>query len=131
MTAPVEEFGPGFEARPEAVLEGMGTPIAGRSLGQIAWMRLKRDKVAIAGGVFVIFLIVVAIFAPLIVDLLGHPPNEFHESLVDPDLQTPQGGFGGASRGVLFGIEPGNGGGLLSRVVYGRPVFLPLPLPAP
>ena len=55
------------------MLEGVGQPIAGRSLGQIAWMRLKRDKVAIAGGVFVIFLIVVAIFAPLIVDLLGHP----------------------------------------------------------
>src|SRR5436305_524321 len=39
MTAPVEEYGSGFQAQPEAVLEGMGTPIAGRSLGQIAWMR--------------------------------------------------------------------------------------------
>ena len=46
MTAPVEEYGSGFQAQPEAVLEGIGTPIAGRSLGQIAWMRLKRDKVA-------------------------------------------------------------------------------------
>jgi peptide/nickel transport system permease protein len=124
MTAPVEEFGPGFEARPEAVLEGMGTPIAGRSLGQIAWMRLKRDKVAIAGGVFVIFLIVVAIFAPLIVNLLGHPPNEFHESLVDPDLQTPQGQFGGTSRDFLFGIEPVNGRDLFSRIVYGSRISL-------
>src|SRR5947199_7844511 len=109
MTAPVEEFGPGFEARPEAVLEGSGAPIAGRSLGQIAWMRLKRDKVAIAGGVVVAFLIVVAIFAPLIVDALGHPPNEFHEKLVDPDLQVPTGSFGGVSRQFLFGIEPANG----------------------
>jgi peptide/nickel transport system permease protein len=124
MTAPVEEFGSGFEAQPEAVLEGVGTPIAGRSLGQIAWMRLKRDKVAIAGGLFVIFLILVAVFAPLIVDLLGHPPNEFHESLVDPDLQTPVGKFGGASREFLFGIEPVNGRDLFSRIVYGSRISL-------
>ena len=41
--------------------------IEGRSLGQIAWGRLRRDKVALAGAVFIIFLILVAIFAPLIV----------------------------------------------------------------
>lgn len=38
--------------------------IEGRSPGRIAWMRLKRDKVALAGGVIVVFLILVAIFAP-------------------------------------------------------------------
>jgi peptide/nickel transport system permease protein len=124
MTAPVEEFGPGFEARPEAVLEGVGAPIAGRSLGQIAWMRLKRDKVAIAGGVFVLLLIVMAIFAPLIVDLLGHPPDEFHENLVNPDLQTPNGPFGGASRDFLFGIEPVHGRDLFSRILYGSQISL-------
>jgi peptide/nickel transport system permease protein len=124
MTAPVEEFGSGYEARPEAVLEGAGTPIAGRSLGQIAWTRLKRDKVAIAGGVVVIFLIVVAIFAPLIVNVLGHPPNEFHEELVNPDLQVPDGQFGGASKDFLFGVEPVNGRDLFSRVVYGSRVSL-------
>ena len=31
-----------------------------------------------------IFLVLVAIFAPLIVKLLGHPPNEFHQDLIDP-----------------------------------------------
>jgi peptide/nickel transport system permease protein len=124
MTAPIEEFGTGLEARPEAVLEGAGVPIAGRSLGQIAWMRLKRDRVAIAGGVVVVFLIVAAIFAPLIVDVLGHPPNEFHESLVNPDLQTPEGKFGGVSRDFLFGIEPVNGRDLFSRVVYGSRISL-------
>ena len=31
-----------------------------------------------------VFLILVAIFAPLIVKLLGHPPNEFHQDLIDP-----------------------------------------------
>jgi peptide/nickel transport system permease protein len=124
MTAPVEEFGAGFEAQPEAVLKGVGAPIAGRSLGQIAWMRLKRDKVAIAGGIVVVLLILGAIFAPLIVDLLGHPPNEFHESLVNPDLQVPDGKFGGVSREFLFGIEPVNGRDLFSRVLYGSRISL-------
>jgi peptide/nickel transport system permease protein len=124
MTAPVEEFGSGFEAQPEAVLENAGTPIAGRSLGQIAWTRLKRDKVAITGGLVVVFLILVAVFAPLIVDLLGHPPNEFHEALVNPDLQVPDGRFGGVSKDFLFGIEPVNGRDLFSRVVYGSRISL-------
>ncbi|HZO67531.1 MAG TPA: hypothetical protein VFB74_21250, partial [Kribbellaceae bacterium] len=52
--------------------------IEGRSPGQIAWMRLKRDKVAIAGGIVIILLILMAIFAPLIVKAFGDPPNEFH-----------------------------------------------------
>src|SRR3954470_16637297 len=127
MTPPVEEYGSGFEAQPEAVLEGMGTPIAGRSLGQIAWMRLKRDKVAIAGGIVVILLILMAIFAPLIVDLLGHPPNEFHQdpALLDPALgNLPRGPFGGMSKEFLFGLEPVNGRDLFSRIVYGSRISL-------
>jgi hypothetical protein len=30
-------------------------PIEGRSLGQIAWRRLRRDRVAMAGGIFIVF----------------------------------------------------------------------------
>jgi peptide/nickel transport system permease protein len=105
-----------------------GTPgkaIQGRSLGQIAWGRLKRDRVAMAGGVVVILLILVAIFAPWIVKLLGHPPNEFHQdsSLIDPAL-GPTGKFGGMSRQFLFGLEPVNGRDLFSRVVYGARISL-------
>src|SRR3712207_1004295 len=47
-----------------------GKAIEGRSLGRIAWTRLKRDKVAIAGGVVVVLLILIAILAPLIVRYL-------------------------------------------------------------
>ena len=68
MTAPLEVSGTAAEAQPEAGLAGIeAKAIEGRSLGQIAWTRLKRDKVAMAGGVVVILLILVAIFAPLIV----------------------------------------------------------------
>ncbi len=108
--------------------EPPGTPetraIEGRSLGRIAWTRLKRDKVAIGGAVVVILLILVAVFAPLIVKVLGHPPNEFHEDLIDPDLQSPKGAFGGISAKFLFGLEPTNGRDLFSRIVYGSRISL-------
>ena len=108
MTAPLDVTGAQIEAQPEAGLAGVeATAVEGRSLGQIAWIRLKRDKVALAGGVVVILLILVAIFAPLIVKLLGHPPNEFHQdSSSTPSLQTPRGSFGGISWDFLFGVEP-------------------------
>ncbi|MDQ3825143.1 MAG: ABC transporter permease, partial [Actinomycetota bacterium] len=48
-----------------------GMAIQGRSLRQIAWRRLKRDRVALAGGGVVVGLLLVATFAPLIVAVLG------------------------------------------------------------
>ena len=54
----------------EAAVGGMGggatepaaTPaIAGRSLGQIAWLRLRRDRVAMTGGVVIVVLILLAV----------------------------------------------------------------------
>ncbi len=98
--------------------------IEGRSLSKIAWTRLKRDKVALTGGAVVIFLILVAVCAPLVVTLLGHPPNEFHQKLIDPDLGIPTGKFGGISKSFLFGLEPGNGRDLFSRIVYGSRISL-------
>src|SRR5690348_12132040 len=109
----------------EAVLgEAVPKKIQGRSLGQIAWMRLKRDKVAMAGAGVVIFLVLVAIFAPLIVKLVGHPPNEFHQTLIDPSLQIPKGKFGGISWSYPFGLEPVNGRDLFSRIIYGSRISL-------
>ncbi len=99
MTVPLEVGG--SVSQPEDVLLG-ATQIEGRSLGQIAWRRLKRDKVALAGGAVLVLLILVAIFAPLIVKLLGHPPNEFHQDLIDTPNGTlgPKGPLGGHELGV-------------------------------
>jgi len=57
------EVDPSAKASPEAVLAGPGRRIEGRSLGQIALMRLRRDKVAMAGGVVVILLTIFAVLA--------------------------------------------------------------------
>ncbi|MQA95305.1 MAG: ABC transporter permease subunit [Streptosporangiales bacterium] len=124
LTAPLDVTGTAGEVTPEATLSGAERAIQGRSLGQIAWMRLRRDRVAIAGGIVVILLILMAIFAPLIVRVIGHPPNEWHQEMIDPTLSTAKGVFGGVSLDFLFGVEPLNGRDLFSRVVYGARVSI-------
>ncbi len=51
--------------------------VEARSPSQQAWRRLKRDRLAIVGGVVIILMILVAfIGAPVASHLLGHGPNE-------------------------------------------------------
>ena len=49
--------------------------ITGRSPKELIAIRFKRDKFAIAGVVFLIFVFAMAIFAPLIAKAVGHDPN--------------------------------------------------------
>lgn len=98
--------------------------IAGRSLRQIAWRRLKRDKVAIGGGITVIVLIVIALLAPLLSKWFGHPIDEYHIDKIDPTIGVPLGPFGGISREFLLGVEPTSGRDVFSRIVYGAQTSL-------
>ncbi|MFC9063255.1 ABC transporter permease, partial [Streptomyces sp. NPDC057074] len=91
MTAPLHE--PTAEAAPSAAEEAAvagaeAKAVQGRSLGRIAWERLKRDKLALTGGVVVLLLVVVAIFAPLITNIVGQDPDVYHEDLIDPLFGT-------------------------------------------
>jgi ABC-type antimicrobial peptide transport system permease subunit len=85
MAVPIDvATGPGGpEPTPTPAVAGKA--IEGRSLGQIAWMRLRQDKVAMAGGIVVIFLILVAIFGPYVVQ----NPLTYHENLIDPTFSRP------------------------------------------
>ena len=125
MTTPLDLPGSASEADPEAVLAGVDRKaIQGRSLGQIAWMRLKRDKIAMVGAGVIVFLILLAIFAPLIVKFLGHPPLEFHREKIDQSTLTPNESFGGMSWDFLFGVEPLWGRDIFSRILYGARISL-------
>jgi len=120
MAVPIDvATGPGGpEPTPAPAVAGKA--IEGRSLGQIAWMRLRQDKVAMAGGIVVIFLILVAIFGPYLVQ----NPLTFHENLIDPTFSRPYGTLGGISAAHPFGVEPITGRDLLARVVNGARVSL-------
>jgi peptide/nickel transport system permease protein len=124
MTAPLHDTAAAETAAVDVAAGVSAKVIEGRSPWSIAWLRLKRDKAALAGGVVVVFLVLVAVFAPLIVNALGHPPNEFHEEQIDPLFGTPIGSWGGISSDFLFGVEPINGRDVFSRVVYGARISL-------
>ncbi|HEX9031394.1 MAG TPA: ABC transporter permease [Streptosporangiaceae bacterium] len=116
MTAPIEITSAAAEASPDAILAGMaGKAIEGRSLGQIAWMRLRRDKVAVGGGVVVLLLTVLAFLGP---HLVGSP-LVYHPNLINPTFSRPIGPFGGISLNHPLGVEPITGRDMLSRIVNG------------
>jgi ABC-type dipeptide/oligopeptide/nickel transport system permease subunit len=100
---------------PEAIAAHAGGPILGRSLGQIAWRRLRRDRVAMAGGVIIIFLLLVAVIGPFLVQ----NPNAYNSNLIDPTFSRPIGSWGGISLAHPLGIEPITGRDMLARIVVG------------
>ena len=120
MAVPIDvATGPGGPP-PEPPVSAADKAIEGRSPGQIAWMRLRQDKLAMVGGGVVIFLILVAIFGPYLVQ----SPYTYHENLIDPTYSRPYGPWGGISLAHPFGLEPINGRDMLARVVYGARVSL-------
>jgi peptide/nickel transport system permease protein len=113
MSAPLEMTP---DAAPEAVLEGAGgAAIEGRSLGRIAWLRLRRDKAAMGGLVVVVLLILIAIFGPFFVQ----NPNTYHANLINATFSRPNGPLGGISLAHPLGVEPITGRDMLARVVVG------------
>lgn len=85
---------------------------------------VEADKVALAGGIFVVFLILVSVFASPIIAAFGHPPLEFHQDAIDQSTLLPKGNFGGVSSEYLLGVEPVNGRDIFSRIVAGAGISL-------
>src|SRR5215469_5148685 len=115
MAVPIDvASGPGGQP-PEEALSASDKAIEGRSLSQIAWRRLRKDKVAMTGGVVIIILILIAIVGPYLVA----NPNTYHSELIDPTFSRPKGPFGGISLAHPFGVEPLTGRDMLARIVVG------------
>lgn len=96
-----------------------GGDIAGRSPLQLFWRRLRQDRVALASLGFIVFLIVLAIAAPLVVSVLGLPgPNVQNLNLTD-SFGSPL----GPSLAHPFGVDS-LGEDVMSRVIYGTRVSL-------
>ncbi|HEY2397986.1 MAG TPA: ABC transporter permease [Solirubrobacteraceae bacterium] len=101
------------------VLPEGGQDVAARTPLELFWSRLRRDRVAMVSLGFIIFLIVVAIAAPLIVKLLGLPgPNTQNLNLTD-QFGSPL----GPSSAHPFGVDE-QGRDVMARVIYGARVSL-------
>ncbi len=93
--------------------------IAARSPLQLFWRRLRHDKVALTALTVVVFMLLVAILAPLIVKVFDLPnPNTQNDNLLD-DFGSPT----GPSSAHLFGVDE-RGRDVFTRVLYGTRVSL-------
>lgn len=98
--------------------------VEGRSLTQIAWGRLRRDRVAMISLSVIIAIFLAAVFAPLITRVLGIDPYTPNTDLVSQDGGLPLGRFGGASWDHPLGVEPLIGRDILARLLYGARISL-------
>jgi peptide/nickel transport system permease protein len=98
-----------------------GTGFAARSPAQLFLRRLSTDRVALAAAIVIVVLVLAAIFAPLIVELVSaHPPNQRNPSALDA--------FGTATgpdfaKHYYFGVDD-LGRDVFSRVLYGARISL-------
>src|ERR687888_1623650 len=66
--------------------------IRARGYWELVWRRFRRDKVAIGGGLFIIFLFIAAfVGAPIAAKILGHGPNDLFAGGTDPQTLLPVG----------------------------------------
>src|SRR5262249_35565748 len=93
--------------------------IEGRGPWQLAWARLRRDRVAIACAVVIVLIALIAILAPLISRLVGHGPDAQY---LDTGL-TPDGLPRAPNAHFLFGTDD-LGRDVLVRAAYGAQISL-------
>jgi peptide/nickel transport system permease protein len=100
--------------------------IVGRSPGQLAWARLKRDRTARASFVVLVIFILIGVFADVIEWAVGGNVNQGDADLLDAS-GIPLGYFGGidwstnnASGQIhLLGVTPNEGLDLFLQLVFG------------
>ncbi|MER7637164.1 MULTISPECIES: ABC transporter permease [unclassified Streptomyces] len=115
-TSVVVDGEPGPQTEPEA------KKLEGRSPGQLMWVRFKRDRTGVISAYVVAFFFLVGLLAPLISKLYGKDPYTVYADEL-PDLfdsaGVPLQPNGGISSQFWFGLEPGNGYDVFTKLLYG------------
>ena len=117
MTAPSSTPAP--EVDLAAVDPAGERAVEGRSTWQLAWMRLRKDRAAVASAVVILIIVLVAIFAPVFANLTGHGVNQqFRTTGLNTYGQprSPNGTF-------LLGTDD-LGRDILVRLAYGARISL-------
>jgi peptide/nickel transport system permease protein len=95
------------------------TAIAARSPWQLFWRRFREDRLAMASLIFIVLLVLVAIFAPLVIKIFGAPGPDVRDTSALDIFGTPT----GPSSQHIFGVDQ-LGRDVFSRTVYGARVSL-------
>ena len=101
------------EAAPEQAVEG-------RSQWQLTWRRLRHDRVAMASVAVILFMVVLAIAAPLLARLIGHG---VFQAFTNTGLTRDGIPVSPGSHGFLLGTDY-IGRDLLVRILYGARISL-------
>jgi peptide/nickel transport system permease protein len=126
MTGPSQLVTERLGAPPEQVEEpgaDESLEVADRTPWELFSERFRRDKVAVVALGFIAVEILLAVFAPLIVRAIAHPPNNQYPDALDPQFGTPT----GPSSRFLFGVDS-VGHDVFARVLYGARVSLEVAL---
>ncbi|MBA9047896.1 ABC transporter permease [Streptomyces griseofuscus] len=124
MTSPIDMGGGGTavvsgEPGPKATGEAA---LTGRSPGQLMWTRFKRDRTGVISAYVVGFFFLIGLLAPLISKVYGKNPYTVYAD-ERPDLfdsaGVPVHPNGGISGQFWFGLEPGNGYDVFTKLIYG------------
>ncbi|MFY4723863.1 ABC transporter permease [Streptomyces sp. LaBMicrA B280] len=124
MTSPIDMGGGGT-----AVVSGGPGPkatgeagLTGRSPGRLMWIRFKRDRTGVTSAYVVGFFFLIGLLAPLISKVYGKNPYTVYAD-ERPDLfdsaGVPVHPNGGISGQFWFGLEPGNGYDVFTKLIYG------------
>ncbi|MEV7324804.1 ABC transporter permease [Streptomyces sp. NPDC093970] len=126
MTSPTDIEGGGRSAvvdgGPQPDTKAEAKQLEGRSPGQLMWMRFKRDRTGVLSAYVVGFFFLIAVIAPLISKLYGKNPYTVYAD-ERPELfdsaGVPVQPNGGISSDFWFGLEPGNGYDVFTKLIYG------------
>ena len=118
MSVGATEFRVESEASVDSV-ELVPGEVSARSPTQLFWRRFRQDKVAMVSATFIIFLILIAIAAPLVVKILGLQGPYVNNTNALDAFGSPT----GPSAAHPFGVDE-LGRDVLSRVIYGARVSL-------
>ena len=92
--------------------------IVGRSPGQIAWRRFKRNRVGVISAFVSVGVLLASLFAPLITKLVGVDPETMHLDVLD-ETGIPTLPNYGLGLSHPFGLTPGTGRDLFAQLLYG------------
>jgi peptide/nickel transport system permease protein len=112
MVAAVTDTAAGFQG---------GGLTTGRSLRQIIWGRLRRDRVAMVCLVVLVVYYVLAVIGPFIV---ANPSITFDTATISELGGKPYGDWGGISGTHPLGVEWGTGRDIMAQLVYGLRISL-------
>jgi peptide/nickel transport system permease protein len=101
-----------------------GALTAGRSLRQIIWARLRRDRLAMVCLIILVIYYALAIFGPVVAGFVGIDPYKLDPGAISDLGGKPKLDWGGISAAHPLGVEWGTGRDIGAQLLFGLRISL-------